>query len=159
VFFSYLTILGNLRKGFSSFFLLFFFGFSLLLSAYSNRSSRLPLLPCFLFFFSNSLFIQQSREFACMLSWFCFLFREGASCNISCCRLWERGRVFSFSPPCIYIPHNCDGGVWKVVPLCSCSSLSYPRTGFPPSQILPRAGRFAPLDFVWYRPAFYLNFC
>ena len=111
MFFSYLIILGNLRKGFSSFFLLYF-GFSLLPSACSSRSSKLPLLSCFcsLSFFYNSLRTQQSKEFACMLSWLCFLFREDASCNISCCQFWRRERVISFSPPCIYIPHKCVMG-------------------------------------------------
>jgi hypothetical protein len=39
-------------------------------------------------------------------------------------------------------------GCLRVVLPYHCSSLSYPRTGFPPSQGLSRVNRFGPLNFI-----------
>jgi len=124
-----------------------FFSFFPFLLSQPTYYSAYSFMASISFFFPNSLLTLHSRRLACKWVWFRFSLRRRVSCNNGCCCFWGKGKVTTFSPPCIYIPYKC-AGAFGVVPLCPYSSLGNPRIGFPPSQVLSRVGRFVPLDFV-----------
>lgn len=153
---SYLMLLTSLVKvlgGLSS----LFFRFS---SFPSCSTSQLPtflilLWHLFPFLSPNSLLTLHSRGLH--VSWFDLVssWGKGFSWRNSCCYFLGRGRVTSFSPPCIYILYKCTGVFGELFHYIFFPLLVIPELVVPPSQALSRGRWFGLLDFVQH----WLTFC